>query len=215
MMTVTEALEKRRSIRAFLPKVVEREKLEAILKAASRTPSWGNSQPWEIYTASGKALETIHNGFTEKRQAKTASKPEIAFPNQYTEAAKARTKHFTQEVKDQCGEAAVNLMPLNQAMFNAPMIVYPCMDKIMSVWSLYDIGAWTQSFMLAAVEQGLATIPAIQLAIYPEVIHQALQIPDNLEITIGIALGYEDTSNGINKLVTSRSPLNETVKIVE
>jgi nitroreductase len=69
--------------------------------------------------------------------------------------------------------------------------------------------------MLAAIEQGLGTIPAIQLAVYPDVIHEALRIPENLKVTLGIAVGYTDTSHGINKLVTSRSPLSETVKIVE
>jgi nitroreductase len=214
-MTVTEALNKRRSVRAYLAKPVEREKLDAILNAASRTPSWANTQPWEIYVAAGEALKRIQKGFAEQRAAKKGPAPEIAFPRQWTDAAKARTQSLNQEMKEQCGDAAKDFGPLNQALFHAPMIVYPCMNKVLSEWSLYDIGAWTQSFMLAAVEQGLATIPAIQLAVYPEVIHQALQIPDNLKVTLGIALGYTDTSQGINKLVTSRSPIGATCKIFE
>jgi nitroreductase len=35
------------------------------------------------------------------------------------------------------------------------------MDRVLNQWSLYDIGAYSQSFMLAALEQGLSTIPAI------------------------------------------------------
>jgi nitroreductase len=46
---------------------------------------------------------------------------------------------------------------LNQTMFNASVVVYVCMDKILSEWSLYDIGAYSQTFMLAALEQGLST----------------------------------------------------------
>jgi nitroreductase len=85
------------------------------------------------------------------------------------------------------------------------------MDKVLSQWSLYDIGAYSQSFMLAAVEQGLSTIPAITLAQYPKVLRRELNIPDNLIITIGIALGYADKDNKINNFHSSRSPLEETV----
>jgi nitroreductase len=58
-MTVKDALTARSSIRAFLDKPVEREKLQAILEAAVRTPSWGNSQPWELFIAQGETLKRI------------------------------------------------------------------------------------------------------------------------------------------------------------
>jgi len=41
-LNIIEALNARRSTRAFLPKLVEKEKLTAILEAASRTPSWAS-----------------------------------------------------------------------------------------------------------------------------------------------------------------------------
>jgi nitroreductase len=100
-------------------------------------------------------------------------------------------------------------------MFNAPVVVYICMDKILSEWSLYDIGAYSQSFMLAALEQGLSTIPAITLTLYPDILRRELKIPDNLKITIGIAVGYADKENYINKFVSSRNPLDETVRFFE
>jgi len=43
-MNVIEALNARHSTREFLPIPVEKEKLTAVLEAASRTPSWANSQ---------------------------------------------------------------------------------------------------------------------------------------------------------------------------
>ena len=96
-------------------------------------------------------------------------------------------------------------------MFHAPAVLYICMDKVLSEWSLYDIGAYSQSIMLAAVEQGLATIPAITLMLYPDVLRREMKIPGNLKLTIGIAIGCADTEHGINKFVSERSPLDETV----
>jgi len=67
-----EAIRKRRSIRNFLKKEVEEEKLKEVLKAAMFSPnSWG-TRPWEfiVVTAPGtkKALSRCkdHAGFVEK-----------------------------------------------------------------------------------------------------------------------------------------------------
>jgi nitroreductase len=69
--------------------------------------------------------------------------------------------------------------------------------------------------MLAAIEQGLSTIPAITLVLYPDVLRRELKIPDNLKITIGIAIGYADPANQINNFVSGRSPLSETVRFFD
>jgi nitroreductase len=53
-MDVTQALMTRSSIRAFLPDPIDRETMLKLLNAAIRTPSWANSQPWEVYIAQGK-----------------------------------------------------------------------------------------------------------------------------------------------------------------
>lgn len=47
-MDVTEAILKRRSIRKWKSLPVEREKLDKVLEAGRRAPSWGNSQPWRF-----------------------------------------------------------------------------------------------------------------------------------------------------------------------
>lgn len=114
-----------------------------------------------------------------------------------------------------CGDAVEQFGALNQSMFNAPAVIFICMDKILSEWSLFDIGAYSQNIMLAALELGLSTIPAITLVLYPDVLRQELKIPDNLKITIGIAIGYADKDNKINNFKSSRKPVNETVNFCE
>ena len=44
----------RRSIRKFLPTMVEDEKIEQLLRAAMAAPSAGNQQPWEFYVVTNK-----------------------------------------------------------------------------------------------------------------------------------------------------------------
>jgi hypothetical protein len=56
---------------------------------------------------------------------------------------------------------------------------------------------------------------AITLAQYPDVLRRELKIPDNLKITIGIAVGYADRENRINRFVSSREPLDATIRFFE
>lgn len=46
----------RRSIRKFLSKEVEQEKIEQLLRAAMQAPSAGNQQPWEYIVVKDKVL---------------------------------------------------------------------------------------------------------------------------------------------------------------
>jgi len=54
-MNVIEALEQRKSTRAFLSKEVEREKINTILDAARHAPSGTNTQPWQVAVVTGEA----------------------------------------------------------------------------------------------------------------------------------------------------------------
>jgi nitroreductase len=214
-MTVREALFARHSFRAFLPKPVEKETLRSILEAAQRSPSWANSQPWEIFVVSGAALEKIRQGFAKKREEKVPPAPETTFPKEWTEDAKRRQRQLGPDMERDCGEAVKNFGKQNQNFFDAPAIIYVCVDKALSHWALYDAGAWSQSFLLVATEEGIGGIQAAQTVLYPDVIHQAANIPDNLSVAIGIAIGYADRDNKINNFTSSRDPLETAIRWAE
>jgi nitroreductase len=52
-----ELIKQRHSERYFLSKPIPEEILKEIMFTSLLTPSWGNSQPWNIFIASGKTLE--------------------------------------------------------------------------------------------------------------------------------------------------------------
>lgn len=212
-MNTIDAIMKRRSVRAFLDKPVEEDRLERILQAAARTPSWANTQPWEVFVATEETLKRIKEGYAAAYASQTKAEPDIARPAEWSEAAKARTRQLHPDMQRDCGEAVKDFGILNQKMFNAQAVAYIAVDKLHSEWSLYDIGAYSQSFMLAALEEDLGTIPAITLVLYPDVLKKELDIPENLKITIGIAVGYPDESHDINRFVSGRSALADNVQI--
>ena len=54
-MDVSSAILKRASIRRWKPAPVEKAKIEKVLEAGRRAPSWGNTQPWRFIVVQDKA----------------------------------------------------------------------------------------------------------------------------------------------------------------
>jgi nitroreductase len=219
-MNVGEALRARRTLRAFVDRPVPRATLEAILSDSLRTPSWANTQPWEIFVAGGTALERIRRASEERTVAKVPSNPDVAFPTAWTAECRARTKELT------AGRAATRGVPTedpafhhdflmsNRRFFNAPCAVYLCMDRMLGTWSIFDLGAICQSICLAAQDQGVESAIAINLVVYPDLLRAELGIPDNLLIVIGVALGYADPADPEDAFRSNRRPLNDAVRFV-
>ena len=214
-MTVSEALVKRKSIRDYKPDAVDKSVITEILEKAARTPSWANSQPWEVFVASGETLKRIKAAYLENYKNAVKIELEIARPAEWTEAAKARQRGLRPDMVRDCGEAADRFGELNQNMFYAPCVLFLCIDKLLAHWALYDVGAYSQSIMLLAAEYGLGTIPAITSVQYPEVLRKELNIPDNLNVAIGIPIGYTDEASKINSFNSARSPISENVRFCD
>ena len=58
-MDVVQAIQERRSVRAFKPDPVPREKIEELLKLAVQAPSAINLQPWEFTVVVGEERERL------------------------------------------------------------------------------------------------------------------------------------------------------------
>ena len=57
-MEFLEIIKGRRSIRKYLPREVEKEKLESILEAAQWAPSASNKQPWHFIVVKNSKTRT-------------------------------------------------------------------------------------------------------------------------------------------------------------
>ena len=56
---VDNVIESRTSIRAFLPKPVDREEIQKIIEIAARAPSGSNTQPWKVYVLTGEVKQQL------------------------------------------------------------------------------------------------------------------------------------------------------------
>jgi nitroreductase len=218
-MNVIEALNSRTSIRAFKPDPVSRETILKILQAATRSPSWANTQPWEIYVAAGEALNRLRQGFQDRQRKGLPRNLDLPAPQKWPDALQKRMAALMADrskipvVTPPGQDLRQAMMERNYRFFDAPVVVYLCMDRALTPWSVFDIGLLSQSIMLTAQEYKVDSIPAVMLVAYPDLIRAELDIPPDLLVLFGIALGYRDAQEPLNQLRTARRPLDEVVRI--
>ena len=69
-MNFLEVMEKRHSSRDFKKDEVSEDTLREIVKIAGMSPSWENSQPWNVYIATGETLEKIRETWIAENDQK-------------------------------------------------------------------------------------------------------------------------------------------------
>lgn len=220
-MDVIQALESRRTVRAFLPEPVPGKTLRAIIQAALRCPSWANTQPWEIYVAGGNTLNRIRREFVERTHRDVPMQLDLAFPEKWPLVCRQRTRALTAGRADVLGVAPdepgfhQDFLESNRRFFEAPSVVYLCLDRCLTPWSIFDLGMMTQSILLAAQDYGVESAVAVNLVCYPDVIRNELGIPEELLVVIGVALGYADRSDPADGFRSARRPFAEAVKLID
>ena len=210
-MNVQKALEERKSVRAFLDKGVEVEKINAILGSASHSPSGANTQPWQVAIVMGetkqKLQERIEKAF---RQGDKGKADYSYYPDEWVEPYKTRRvkcglqMYTTLNIKREDKDKQLNQWAANYRAFDAPVMLLFFLDKHMQTGSYIDYGIFLQSIMLSAVEQGLATCPQASLADYAEIIKSTLDYAADDILICGMSLGYEDKKALVNSYRTPR-----------
>jgi nitroreductase len=216
-MDIIDALNTRFTVRAFKPAPIDRNTLEKVIEAALRAPSWGNTQPWEIYLACGEVLNRLREAYISNLKNCIARNPDLAAPKQWPPLLQKRMDALRSErmatLERVCLDKSElkDLSKVNYHFFNAPVVAYICMDRTLTSWSIFDLGLFSQSLMLAACHFGLDSATAVTLVVHPDLIRKELKIPDDLSIIIGIALGYADAEHTQNKYRTPRRSVQEAV----
>jgi nitroreductase len=210
-MKVSEALQQRKSVRAYLDKPVEDEKIKKILDSARHAPSGVNTQPWQVAVVSGETKKTLQTKIEATFREGDKGKAEYDYyPNEWGEPFTSRRKacgllmYKTLKIERSDRDRQTDQWAANYRAFDAPVMLLFFMDKRMKAGSFMDYGMFLQSVMLSAVEQGLATCPQASLADYPEIIKQELGYSDDNILLCGMALGYEDKNALVNSYRTSR-----------
>ena len=210
-MNVIDALQQRKSTRAFLLKPVDKEKIVSILQAARHAPSGTNAQPWQVAVVSGKKKVELTGAMESAfRENGPGLMDYHYYPLEWHEPFKKRRVtcgaqlYSALNIERQDKERRFEQWAANYRAFDAPVVLFFFLDPAMQKGSFLDFGMFVQSVMLAAVEEGLATCPQAALGQYPELVKDFLGYSRETILLCGMALGYEDKDAPVNNYRTER-----------
>ena len=217
-MELIKAMNERKSIRAFKPDPIPKEKLEEMLRLSIHAPSAINLQPWEFIVVTGEEKERL-----SRRLIKAYHEKQIAcspgnvkpLPKTYGKrGAKtlALMKPFFEEMRvdpDQyINEGSCNF-------YGAPVAILICVDDSFPSVRMVDIGIALGYLVLTAHEFGFGTCPIGLITAYEDEIKDLLNIPENRNVVIGVALGQPDWDIPINRFKSQRDHLEKFVRWIE
>jgi nitroreductase len=219
-MDIVEAINQRKSIRAFKSDPVPKEILKEVMELALRAPSYDNTQPWELAIVTGKKLEEIRQAFVEKAAAEEPN-PDIPLVREFPQPYDTRRRVLGRKVFELKGikredkEKRVWWLLQGLRLFEAPCVIYIYIDRAfyqqgdtVNIWPVFDCGLVAENIMLLATKYGLGTVAQIQAVMYPDVLRKALGIPDSKLIVLAISVGYPDWDDSVNQLRSEREPLD-------
>ena len=91
-MDLVSAIRGRKSVRAFKNDLVSDSILMSVVELALCAPSWGNTQPWEVYVIKGEKIKKLKKQFTQKFQKDDPVNPDLAIPSAWPDACSTRYK---------------------------------------------------------------------------------------------------------------------------
>ena len=222
---VDQVICERHSVRAFLPKSVDREDLEAILSVAARAPSGTNTQPWQVYVLTGATKDGLSDDivatFNDPDALAQHHEEYDYYPSTWVDPYLARRRKVGFDLYGLLGLGRDNQAGMkaqharNYRFFDAPVGLIFTMDRVMGQGSLLDYGMFMQNVMLAARARGLDTCPQAAFNQFHRIISQRLNLPASQKVVCAMALGYADMDKIENRLETERVPVSEFAHFID
>ena|SRR5579862_8969561 len=197
-MDVRDAVASRYSCRAFLPNPVPEAIVRDIVERAARAPSGGNLQAWRVYAIAGPCVEAL-KALLEPRMGELPKGEGVGVGELlYRAIGVAR--------EDRPGR--YRQYARNFQFFGAPVGLFFAIDRSMLPAQWADLGGYIQTVMLLARGYGLDTCPQEAWISWQRTMRAFLDLPDELMLFCGMALGHADTSAPINSWRSPREPLD-------
>ena len=210
--SAAEAILARRSVRAFLPRPVERSAIEEMLDLAARAPSGGNLQPWHVDVVTGEPLASLKAQALSAAGAGGTGMELTVYPSPLPEPWRSRRYRSGEALYEAIGiaredrPARLAQFARNFDAFGAPVLLFFSIDRIFDRPQWAHLGMFIQNIMLLAEERGLATCPQEAWAAVHEVVARHLDLPAERMLYCGMALGHADPDAPINRVRTDREP---------
>lgn len=218
-LSVTEAINSRKSTREFDPRPIPEALLKEILQLAGRSPSGGNVQPWKVTVLTGEPLQQLAETVqTYIQNSGGQSEPQFpTYPAKLEQPYHRRRGDCAELMYGALGIPRENKMDRimqvmkNYNFFGAPVGIILTMDREMAEPQCLDMGIYMQSLMLLAKERGLDSCPQVSWTVWPQPVREALGLDDSQMIMAGLSLGYKAADQAVNKISQARAPIEDYV----
>jgi nitroreductase len=217
-MYLLKVINERKSIRAFKTDPVPRGKIEEILRLSVHAPSAINLQPWEFVVVSGEEKQRLSRRLIKAfREKQISCGPDAVKPLPKTYGKRgAKTLEAMKPFFKEMGVDSDQFINEGSCqIYGAPVAIFICLDDSFSKARLVDIGVVLGYLVLAAHGFGLGTCPIGLITAYEDEIKDLLNIPENKNVVIGLALGYPDWESPINRFKSQRDDLEKMVRWIE
>lgn len=218
MLTVTDALKRRISVRQFQSRPVPGPLLEELLDTARWSPSGGNLQPWKLIAVAGAEREAVIHMARSARAAPGASSEEgdnPVYPPNLWEPYRSRRYKVGEDMYELLGlaredrAARLEQVARNFEFFGAPVGIFFIIDRRVGRAQWAHLGMFMQSLALVAVERGLGTCMQEFWSTLRESLHRHFELPATDTVYCGMSLGYPDLAAPVNRLRSERAPVGE------
>lgn len=214
LMDVISAIEGRKSIRAFKSNPVPKEMIKKVLQSAIQAPSSSNQQPWRFIVVAGREKdrlgERLLTAYKEKTLKYDPSRGK-SIPQEYVEKTRRLFKDIRPYIQE-TGQQTKNFVEEGSFQFyHAPVAILITMDKCFPRSRLMDIGLAAENLMLSAHALGLGTCALALILTCEDIMREELNLPQDQELVLGIALGYPDTASPLYQFKSSRDELEKMV----
>lgn len=214
-MELQDAINRRHSVRQFTDQPVSKQTITKIVELAQQAPSWVNSQPWQVYCATGKALQEIKDAYREQDATGNHGNPDLAVMSRgdWASQAQANMKQWRHEIVHHFtdfDEAHTKMTQASENLYDSPVILYITIPQSTPDWSIFDAGLFAENLMLAATAEGLGTIPTYNSVRFPAILHRVLNVPASERFIVGVSLGYPAKTT-INTYRSARQPIEKTL----
>jgi nitroreductase len=216
MLNLDDAIRIRHSTRMFLPeKPAPRELVEEALALAQCAPSNSNIQPWHVYFVSGARRDRLVAALTAEAKRRPPEIPPLPAPFQHFRRELGAQVYGAMGIGLQDTEKHAAAVLRNWEFFRAPLACIVCMHRELTLADAVSVGMFLQTLLLALTERGLGTCVEVSIAGYPEIVRAELDIPEELTILCGLAVGYPDPDFAANKLKVGREPIQENAVFLD
>ena len=220
-MDTIECIKTRMSIRKFMPDPVPKETLLDVINTARYSPSYKNTQPWEVMVISGEKKKNLSEMLVTLIEKGKEPCPDIPEPLSWPEKEQSRIDSLLKKRTEATGIDLTDPAVLKKAkeanfhFYGAPHAIYIYQDNSLTPWSIFDIGLFAQTLMLAAHASGLGTVPQAFATDYAQDIKKFLGIPENKRLILAFSIGYADKAAADKAIRTDRDSVDQITRWVE